>query len=108
MAVNDRSASDRQLATRWSTARGVLMLALSIRRCLLHRGLRARVPFYRILFTLNHRQLCLQWAHEHRIWQADWHQVVFLDESRFNLKDFDVCFRVKCYVDERCLPECII
>ncbi|GFS68183.1 transposable element Tcb2 transposase [Trichonephila clavipes] len=44
----DRTASSRQLATRWSTATGALMLVSSIRRHLLHRGLRAKlevVPF---------------------------------------------------------------
>ncbi|GFS96691.1 uncharacterized protein TNCV_4754041 [Trichonephila clavipes] len=48
MAVNDRTASSRQLAARWSTATGVLMAASSIRRRLLHRGLCARVSLYRL------------------------------------------------------------
>ncbi|GFV66124.1 hypothetical protein TNCV_5073261 [Trichonephila clavipes] len=30
-------------------------------------------------------------AHEHRSWRADWHQVVFSEESRFNLWDHDGC-----------------
>ncbi|GFV66549.1 uncharacterized protein TNCV_3894421 [Trichonephila clavipes] len=33
------------------------------------------------LSPANPRRLRLQWAHEHRTW-ADWHQVVFSDESR--------------------------
>ncbi|GFT62440.1 hypothetical protein TNCV_2899741 [Trichonephila clavipes] len=37
-----------QLAAHWSTTTDVLTSASSIRRCLLHRGLRARVPLYRI------------------------------------------------------------
>ncbi|GFU73169.1 uncharacterized protein LOC103524116 [Trichonephila clavipes] len=37
----------------------------------------------------NQRRLRLQWAHEHRVWQADWHQVVFSDELHFNLWDHD-------------------
>ncbi|GFV27732.1 transposable element Tcb2 transposase [Trichonephila clavipes] len=84
MAVNDRTASSKQLAARWSTATGVLMSTSSIRRRLLHRGLRARVHLYRIPLTANHRRLRLQLAHGHRAWQADWPQVVFSDESRFN------------------------
>ncbi|GFT54024.1 transposable element Tc1 transposase [Trichonephila clavipes] len=59
MAVNDCTASSRQLTARWATATDVLMSASSIRRRLLHRGLRARVPLYRILFTANHRRLRL-------------------------------------------------
>ncbi|GFT85157.1 transposable element Tcb1 transposase [Trichonephila clavipes] len=108
MVVNDRTASSRQLAARWSTATGVLMSASSIRRRLLRRGLLARVPLYRIPLTANHRRLRLQWAHKHRAWKADWHQVVFSDKSRFNLWDHDGRIRVKCYAGERCLPECVI
>ncbi|GFX47139.1 transposable element Tcb2 transposase [Trichonephila clavipes] len=35
MAMNERTSSSRQLAARWSTAKGVLMSASSIRRRLL-------------------------------------------------------------------------
>ncbi|GFY11260.1 transposable element Tcb1 transposase [Trichonephila clavipes] len=82
--------------------------ASSIRRRLLHRGLRARVPLYKIPLTANHRRLQLQWAHEHRAWQADWYQVVFSDESRFNFGDHDDRIRVRRSAGERCLPECVI
>ncbi|GFT77339.1 transposable element Tc1 transposase [Trichonephila clavipes] len=51
--LNDRTASSRQLTARWSTATGVLMSASPIRRRLLHRVLRARVPLYRIPFTFK-------------------------------------------------------
>ncbi|GFX09750.1 transposable element Tcb2 transposase [Trichonephila clavipes] len=108
MVVNDRTASFRHLALRWSTATGVLMTALSIRRRLLHRGLRASVPLYRIPLTANHRWLRLQWAHVHRAWQTDWHQVVFSDESRFNLWNHDGRIRVRRYAGERCLPDYVI
>ncbi|GFX00880.1 transposable element Tcb2 transposase [Trichonephila clavipes] len=55
MAVNDRTASSRQLAACRSTATGVLMLASSIRQLLLQRGLRARKPLYSIPLTADHR-----------------------------------------------------
>ncbi|GFX05431.1 transposable element Tc1 transposase [Trichonephila clavipes] len=42
-----------------------------------------------------------------RAWQAVWHQVVFSDESRFNLWDNDGCICVRRYVGTRCLPECV-
>ncbi|GFW97178.1 hypothetical protein TNCV_631831 [Trichonephila clavipes] len=63
---------------------------------------------YRILLTANPRRLHLQLTHEHRALQADWHQVVFSCESRFNLGDHDDRIRVIRYVVERCLPECVI
>ncbi|GFV33993.1 transposable element Tcb1 transposase [Trichonephila clavipes] len=47
-------------------------------------------------------------CNEHRAWQADWHQVVFSDESRFNLWDYDGHVRVRRSACERCLPECVI
>ncbi|GFY36239.1 transposable element Tcb2 transposase [Trichonephila clavipes] len=87
MAVNDRTASSRQLAARWSTVAGVLMSVSSIRRRLLHRGLRERVPLYRIHLTANHRRL---------------------RESRFNLWEHDDRIRVRRYAGERCLPLCVV
>ncbi|GBM09238.1 hypothetical protein AVEN_20079-1 [Araneus ventricosus] len=36
------------------------------------------------LLTKRHRQLCLQWAREHRDWTMDeWKRVAWSDESRF-------------------------
>ncbi|GFT59148.1 transposable element Tc1 transposase [Trichonephila clavipes] len=40
--------------------------------------------------------------------KAEWHQVVFSNESRFNLWDHDGRIRVRRYAGERCLPECVI
>ncbi|GFX99283.1 transposable element Tcb1 transposase [Trichonephila clavipes] len=105
MAVNDRTTSSRQLTARWSTATGVLMSASSIRRRLLNRGLRARLPLNRIPLMANHRRLRLQWAHEHRAWQADSQQGVFSDESHFNLWDHVGRIRVRRYAGEHCFPE---
>ncbi|GFU59219.1 transposable element Tcb1 transposase [Trichonephila clavipes] len=81
------------------------MSASSIRRRLLHRRLRAKVLLYGIPLTANHQRLRLQWTHDHRAWQADWHQVVFSDESRFNLWDHDGHIRIRRYACEHCLPE---
>ncbi|GFX26212.1 hypothetical protein TNCV_3707501 [Trichonephila clavipes] len=46
MAQTDCTAFSRQLAAQWSTATRVSLCASSIRRRLLQRGLRARIPFY--------------------------------------------------------------
>ncbi|GFX80937.1 transposable element Tcb2 transposase [Trichonephila clavipes] len=62
----------------------------------------------KIPLTANHRRLRLQWAHELRAWQADWHRTVFSDESRFNSWDTDGRIRVGHYAGECCLPECVI
>ncbi|GFV30260.1 transposable element Tcb2 transposase [Trichonephila clavipes] len=81
MVVNDRTASSCPLASHWSTVTGVLMLASLIRRRLLSRGL---------------------------TWLANWHLVVFSDESSFNLWDHDDRIRIRRYTGVRCLPKCVI
>ncbi|GFV06776.1 transposable element Tcb2 transposase [Trichonephila clavipes] len=108
MAQTDRTASSRQLAAQWSTATGVSLCASSIRRRLLQRGLRARIPLYRIPLTQNHHRLRLQWANVHRSWRADWQQVFYSDESLFNLWHHDGRIRVRRYAAERHIPESII
>ncbi|GFW16007.1 transposable element Tc1 transposase [Trichonephila clavipes] len=107
-AQTDRTAFSRQLAAQWSTAAGVSLCASSIRRRLLQRRLRARIPLCRIPLTQNHRRLRLHWANVHRSWRADWQQVVFSDKSRFNLWHHDGGTRVRLYAGERRIPECII
>ena len=107
MAMNDSTPSSRQLSARWSSAIGVLKSASSVCRRLLHRGLRARVPLCRIPLTANHNRLRLLRAHKHRARQADWHQVVFSNESRFNLWDHEGRVRIRRYTGKRCLPECV-
>ncbi|GFT04351.1 HTH_Tnp_Tc3_2 domain-containing protein [Trichonephila clavipes] len=95
------TAPSERLAARWSTATGVLMSVSSIYRRLLHHRLRARVSLYRIPLTANYRRLRLQWTLEHRTWQADWHQIIFSDESRFNLWGHDGRICVRRYAGER-------
>ncbi|GFV59073.1 transposable element Tc1 transposase [Trichonephila clavipes] len=89
LAQTERTAFSRQLAAQWSTAIRVSMRVSSILRRLLQRGLRARIPLYRIPLTQNHRRLRLHWANVHRSWRADWQQVIFSDKSRFNLWHHD-------------------
>ncbi|GFU72947.1 transposable element Tc1 transposase [Trichonephila clavipes] len=108
MAQTDRTASSRQLAAQWSTATRVSLCASSIRRRLLQRGLRARIPLYWITLTQNHRHLRLPWANVLRSWRADWQQVVFSDKSHFYLCHHDGRIRVRRYAGERHIPECII
>ncbi|GFW69228.1 transposable element Tcb1 transposase [Trichonephila clavipes] len=66
------------------------------------------MPLNKILLTANYRRIRLQLAHEHSPWQADGHQVVFSDESRFNLWDHNGCICPRRCAGERCLSECII
>ncbi|GFV13801.1 transposable element Tcb2 transposase [Trichonephila clavipes] len=97
MAQTDHTAFSRQLAAQWSTATRVSLCASSIRRRLLQRGLRARIPLCRIPLTQNRRRLRLHWANVHRSWRADWQQVVFSHKSRFNLWHHGGRIRVRLY-----------
>ncbi|GFS61517.1 transposable element Tcb2 transposase [Trichonephila clavipes] len=46
----------------------------------------SRHPIRVLPLTPTHPRLCLEWYHERRDWTAtEWNQVVFSDESRFNL-----------------------
>lgn len=108
MAVTERTASSRVLAQHWSTATGALMSSSTVRRRLVQHGLRARVPLRRIPLSLNHRHLRLQWAQQYRAYRTQWQQVVFSDESRYNLEYNDGRVRVRRYRGERVLPQCII
>ncbi|GFT05957.1 transposable element Tcb1 transposase [Trichonephila clavipes] len=63
MVVNDRTALFTHLEVRWCTA----IVGFVNWSSLLHRGLRARVPLYRIPLSVDHhRRMRLQWGHEHR------------------------------------------
>ena len=58
--------------------------------------------------ALHDKPSTSQWSHEHRAWQADYHQVIFSNESYFNLWDYIGRARLRHYAIERCLPECVI
>ncbi|GFW74920.1 transposable element Tc1 transposase [Trichonephila clavipes] len=61
--------------------------------------------------TASSGLLAARWSNATSVliaWQADWHQVVFSEESRFNLWDHDDRIRVRRYAGERYPPECVI
>jgi transposase len=58
----------------------------TVRRVLRRQGLVARVMRKKPFLTKRHKALRLAWAREHRHWTAaDWHQVIFSDESKLVL-----------------------
>jgi len=57
--------------------------------------LKACRPNVGIPLTLRHRQERRQWALAHRRWtRRQWNDVLFTDESRFNVSSADGRFRV--------------
>ncbi|GFU66739.1 transposable element Tcb2 transposase [Trichonephila clavipes] len=67
----------------------------TIRKCLAERHLRSRCPLRLLPLTPTHRCLHLEWSHAQGNWTAvELNQVVFGDESRFNLSSDDNRVRV--------------
>ena len=68
----------------------------------------ARRPYDGPVLTGRQCQAGLQWCHAHRRWLAhQWNQVLFIDESRFNLEKADGCVRVYGHVGERYSNACV-
>lgn len=68
----------------------------TVRRRLREAGLRARRPAVHPLLTELHRHNRMNWARQHLRWNAEqWSEVLFTDESKFEL---DACDRrLRCY-----------
>ncbi|GFW81052.1 transposable element Tcb2 transposase [Trichonephila clavipes] len=67
----------------------------TLRRCLAERHMGSRCPLLVPPLTPTHRRLRLEWCSERGNWTAaEWNQVVFSNESRFNLSSDDNRFRV--------------
>ena len=96
------------LSRRWSTATGLDLSASIVRRRVLRAGILARIPLRRLPLSRDHQRPRLQWASERRHWRAEWRNVVFSDESRFNMSCNDDRIRVRRYAGERNLTACIL
>ena len=95
MVMTDSTASSTVLSRRWSTATGLDLSASTVHHCLLRAGLVAHMPLHRLPLSRDHQCLRLQWACERRHWHAEWQNVVFSDESHFNMSYNDGCIRVQ-------------
>ena len=73
-------------------------------RHLLRAGLVARMPLHRLPLSRDHQCLRLQWTE----WRAEWQNVIFSDESRFNISYNDGHIHVWRYTAERNLRACIL
>ena len=74
----------------------------------LRAGLVAHIPLHRLLLTKDHQCLRLQWTCECRHWHAEWLNVVFSDESFFNMSYNAGSIHVWRYTGERNLRACIL
>ena len=107
-AVTDRTASSTVLSRRWITATDLDLCTLTIRRRLLRPGLVARMPLRRLALSRDHQRIRLQCARECHHWRAEWRNLVFSAESRFNISYNDGRVRVQRYAGERNLRACFL
>ncbi|GFX66008.1 transposable element Tcb2 transposase [Trichonephila clavipes] len=89
------TASSAAIQAQAAPSLGTLESSRTIRRHLAEGHLGSRRPLRVLPLTSTHRRLCLEWCHARGNWTtAEWNQVVFSDESRFNLSSDDKRFRV--------------
>lgn len=80
----------------------------TVLRWLHDQGIRARRPFRGLILTPRHRLQRERWARRHqRMTRAEWANVLFTDESRFNLYHNDGRMRVYRRRGERLNDECV-
>ena len=80
---------------------------ISYHRRLCDQGIRARRPFRGLILTPRHRLQRERWARQHlRMTRAEWANVLFTDESRFNLFNNDGRMRVYRRRGERLNDDC--
>ena len=108
MAVMDHTASSTVLSRCWGTAMGLDLSASTVRHHSLKAELVTRMPLCWLPLSRDHQHFRLQWARERRHWHAEWRNVVFLDESHFNMSYNDGHICVRHYAGECNLRVCIL
>ncbi|GFX16592.1 transposable element Tcb2 transposase [Trichonephila clavipes] len=101
-----RNAHAQPTASSAAPFLGTPVSSRTIRRRLAEGHLGSRRPLHVLPFPPTHRRLCLEWCRRQGNWTAvEWNQVVFSDESRFNLgSDDDNRVRAGIHRSERLNP----
>ncbi len=101
----------RRFQTATETARQYGISRDTVLRRLRHcnRPIRPRRPYVGSILTRRHRNARLNWARQHLRWQRrQWNEIVFTDESRFNLSTNDGRIRVFRRRGERFVDACVV
>ncbi|GFV29061.1 transposable element Tcb1 transposase [Trichonephila clavipes] len=85
----DHSVTSRTVAEHIESITQHSVFASTIRRRLQQSGLFARCPLLGLQLTQNKSRLCHKWCDERRVWEAEWNEVDFSNESRICLQLHD-------------------
>jgi hypothetical protein len=83
MVAQHSTESAGQIACRLSR-KGIKISETTLRRRFKEAGVQSMKPASKPLLTNDHIRKRLQWAIKHK--DVDWNQIVFTDESSFNMK----------------------
>ncbi|GFW02381.1 transposable element Tcb1 transposase [Trichonephila clavipes] len=108
MAITDRSVTSRTISQHIESVTHHSASARTIRCHLQQSCLSARRPLLGLFFTQNYRRLRRQWCDERRIWEAEWNEVEFTDESCICLQQHDGRIRVWRHIGDMMLNSCVM
>ncbi|GFU05488.1 transposable element Tcb2 transposase [Trichonephila clavipes] len=103
------TASSATIQAQVAPSLGALVSSRTIRRRLAEGYLGSRCPLRVLPLTPTHRRLRLEWCRSLGYWTtAEWNQVIFSDESRFNFNSDDNRVRVWRPYGESLNPACAL
>ncbi len=84
--MNNHRASSKQLKRELQDASGCSVSTRTVRKSILHAGLKGCIAAKKPMLTSKHRSACFSWAKERRIWQhSQWAKILWSDESVFEI-----------------------
>uniref|UniRef100_A0A034VWQ1 Transposable element Tcb1 transposase n=1 Tax=Bactrocera dorsalis TaxID=27457 RepID=A0A034VWQ1_BACDO len=90
MCINDRFQHVGTINSTFYETAGVKITTSSIQNVLNSLGFRARRPAKKPLLIIRMKKYRLEWVKLHKTWTtSDWGNVIFSDESKFNLLEPD-------------------
>ena len=108
IVTRDRRSTLPQIAADLNAGPSTSVSVRTVQRTLIDMGFRSRRPSRVPLLTKRHKALRLAWARQHRHWTLnDWKNVVWSDESRFQLYRADGRVRVWRKPHESMDPSCL-
>lgn len=108
LCLQNRASTSKELCSEWNESTGVSVCSSTVRRRLKSMGLTARRPCKKPLLTTKMRKARLDWARNHVNWTVDdWNNVIFSDESKFNLHGTDGINFVRRRKGERLKDSCL-